>query len=122
MWWNTPIPAPSRRRRWRIDQALVKAEEILEDKGFENFVMRYYNLNNGILTINYAYSEKGITYYPDLLKIGIAMDNGQLVSLDAKGYIMNHTDRQLPQAQIVMAEAGENSAPIWSRRTRGRWR
>lgn len=95
----------------RIDQALAKAEEILEDKGFENFVMRYYNLNNGILTINYAYSEKGITYYPDLLKIGIAMDNGQLVSLDAKGYIMNHTDRQLPQAQIVMAEARGKLSP-----------
>ena len=95
----------------RIDQALAKAEEILEDKGFENFVMRYYNLNNGILTINYAYSEKGITYYPDLLKIGIAMDNGQLVSLDTKGYIMNHTDRQLPQAQIVMAEARGKLSP-----------
>lgn len=73
MWWNTPIARPHPGwRRCAFDQALAKAEEILEDKGFENFVMRYYNLNNGILTINYAYSEKGITYYPDLLKIGIA--------------------------------------------------
>ena len=94
-----------------VDQALVKGEEALAQKGWDNFSMRYYNLNNGVLIINYAYSKDGVTYYPDLIKIGIAMDNGQLVSLDAKGYIMNHTARELPKAKVSMADAKKKLSP-----------
>ena len=87
------------------EDALKKGEEIMKAKGYENFVNRYYSMNNGVLTINYAYSAHGVIYYPDLIKVGIAMDNGEMVAFDATGYIMNHTTRKLPAIKITEAKA-----------------
>ena len=78
----------------------------------EGFVERYYSLNNGILTINYAYSADGVVYYPDLVKVGIAMDNGEMVSFDATGYLMNHTVRTLPNAALSAEEAQAKLSPL----------
>ena len=53
----------------------------------------YYVINDGICTINYAYSQDGVTCYPDLVKVAVALDTGGVVEYNATGYIMNHTDR-----------------------------
>ena len=43
----------------------------------------YYETADGICTVNYAASQDGILLYPDLIKIGIALDNGAVVFYDA---------------------------------------
>ena len=34
--------------------------------------------------------------YPDLVQVGVALDDGAIVRVDASGYWMNHTARQAP--------------------------
>jgi germination protein ypeB len=98
--------------RLTIGEALEKGAHALKEKEMEGFVERYYSLNNGILTINYAYSADGVVYYPDLVKVGIAMDNGEMVSFDATGYLMNHTVRTLPNAALSAEEAQAKLSPL----------
>ncbi len=94
-----------------VKQALEKGDTVMREAGLGEFAYRYYSLNNGVLAINYAAVQDGTILYPDLIKIGIAMDNGQLVSYDANGYLMNHTNRTLPTPVVNEAEARSRLSP-----------
>lgn len=87
------------------EDAVGRAEQALRDFGFDQFRYRYYAVNSGVLTVNFAATQDGAVLYPDLIKVGVALDNGEIVSYDAKGYLMNHTQRTLPQARLTEAEA-----------------
>lgn len=86
-------------------EAAEKAREYLNNHGISNMQESYYVISNGECTINYVYEENGITCYPDLIKIGVALDNGEIIKFDSTGYIMNHHKRLLQKASISMDEA-----------------
>ncbi len=88
-----------------IDATIKRGRSYLERLGYTSLVSTYYELADGICTINYAFSQNDITYYTDLIKVGVALDNGQVVFCDARGYITNHTDRKLPEPFIAQEEA-----------------
>ena len=60
-------------------------------------------------TVNYAYFQDGTTMYPDLIKVKIALDNGEIVGFESLGYIMCHRDREIPQTIISEQEAREKA-------------
>ena len=39
----------------------------------------YFLKQEGVMTINYAYSQEGVIAYPDLIKVKVALDNGCLL-------------------------------------------
>ena len=49
------------------------------------------------MTINYAYKDVDKIIYPDLVKISVAMDNGEILGYDVRGFITNHKERTYPQ-------------------------
>ncbi len=71
--------------------ALQSAEKL----GFTGLKPRYSSQSDNILTVELIASHNNVTVYPDRVTVGIALDNGQVVFLNAKNYIMSHTDRQL---------------------------
>lgn len=75
------------------DIAREKAKRYLNKMGLTGFKETYYYLNGGILLINFAYIDGETLCYTDLIKVGIAMDNGEAVFYEASGYITNHKDR-----------------------------
>ncbi len=75
------------------------ATRYLKENGYVNVKDNYYSVNDGICTINFAFYENDVTYYTDLIKVSVAMDDGEIVSFDATGYLMNHYDRGLPQKE-----------------------
>lgn len=88
------------------DQAAKYAEKFLFDQGFYSMVRSYHEIRNGTITINYAFSQNGITIYPDLVKVKVALDNGEIVGLESNGYLMNHQDyRNLPAPAITPEQA-----------------
>lgn len=88
-----------------INQAKEIGRKFLESRGYKNMKDTYYLETGGIATINYAYTKNGITYYTDLIKVKVALDNGEVVGFEAKGYYMNHTERNLGTPKISQAEA-----------------
>ena len=74
-------------------QAVKKAAEFLKSKGYKNIKDSYFSTADGICTVNFAYYEDGIIYYPDLIKVSVALDSGKITAFDASGYIMNHKNR-----------------------------
>lgn len=75
------------------ENAVNLAKEYLNKLGYENMKESYYMTSGNICVINFAYKAGETTYYSDLIKVGVAMSNGKIASLEAKGYITNHKDR-----------------------------
>lgn len=78
------------------DEAIAKAKEFLKSKGYESVKESYYSTSDGICTINFAYYSAGITYYTDLIKVSVALDDGRVTAFDCTGYIMDYKERTLP--------------------------
>lgn len=85
--------------------ALKKASEFLSSHGYADMKESYYSTSDGVCTVNYAYKKDGVIYYPDLIKVGVNLETGDIASFDAKGYIMNHTERNLSSDILSQAEA-----------------
>ncbi len=89
------------------EEANEKGKEFLAKKGFENMEQTYYLKNEGVITINYAYSQNGVIIYPDLIKVKIALDNGQVLGIETTGYLNNHTERDISKIKISKEKAKE---------------
>ena len=59
-------------------------------------------------TINYAAVQEGVLLYPDLIKVKIAMDTGEVCSVECTGYIFNHTKRSNIIPKITEQQAKLN--------------
>lgn len=90
-------------------EALERAKKYLERRGYSDMRQSYYLISDNILTANYAYVQYGVVCYSDLVKVGVALDDGSVVSFEAKGYLMNHMWRELPEAAI---DAGTAAAVV----------
>ncbi len=53
----------------------------------------WYLANGGVAYVNLAPIENGVVLYTDLVKVKVALDNGDVLGLEAKNYCLNHTER-----------------------------
>ena len=87
-------------------------KDFLNSKGFPNMKETYYLKQNGIVTINYAYNQKStngdVIVYPDLIKVKVALDNGEILGIETTGYLNSHYERNIPTAKITKEKAKEN--------------
>ncbi len=87
------------------DEANQKGKEFLNSKGFKDMKETYYLKQDGIVTINYAYTQNNVVIYPDLIKVKVALDNGEVLGIETTGYLNNHTDRDVSKVKISKEEA-----------------
>lgn len=87
------------------EEADSKGKEYLESKGFKNMRETYYLKQEGIVTINYAATQEDVVMYPDLIKVKVALDNGEVLGIETTGYLNNHTQRDVSKVKITQEEA-----------------
>lgn len=90
------------------DDAIQKARQYLEKIGFSSLKDSYYSINDGICTVNFAYTLGDVICYADLIKVGVALDTGNIVSADAEGYLMNHKKRSVGSNILTQSQAQKN--------------
>ena len=88
-----------------------KANEIgknfLDSKGFKNMKATYFTRQSGIVTINYAYEQENVTVYSDLIKVKIALDNGEILGIETTGYLNSHYERKFNEVKVTKEKAKE---------------
>lgn len=89
------------------EQANEIGQKFLESRGIMNVKPTYYLKQNGIVTINYAYVQDDVTVYPDLIKLKVALDNGEILGMETSGYLNSHTQRTFATPKISVDEARE---------------
>lgn len=87
------------------EQAIKKAQDFLASKGLENMESNYSQTHNNVITINFAVKLDNVTIYPDLIKVKVALDNGEIVGYDALHFLKEHHKRQINKAKITLEQA-----------------
>lgn len=82
-------------------------KDYLTTHGFENMKETYFLKQDGIITINYAATQNDVVMYPDLIKLKIALDNGEILGLETSGYLNSHTQREIKTPKISKEKAKE---------------
>lgn len=90
-----------------MKQAQDRALKFLQEKGYSNMEPNYSLRYDGIGLFNFAYKENNVTIYPDLIKVKVALDNGEIVGFEAAAYLHAHHDREIPEPQITQEQARE---------------
>lgn len=93
------------------EEAVQKGKEYLNNHGFNNMEETYYLNQEGISTINYAYKQDDVMVYSDLIKVKVALDNGEILGIESTGYLNSHQERTLKTPQITIEEAKQNLNP-----------
>ena len=79
--------------------------EYLKKIGIESVKSTYFLETENMITINYAAVQNNVILYPDLIKVKIAMDDGEVCSVETSGYIFNHKERTDIIPTITIDEA-----------------
>lgn len=87
------------------EQANEIGQKFLESRGIAHMKPTYYIRQNGIVTINYAYVQDDVTVYSDLIKLKIALDNGEILGMETTGYLNSHTQRNFTAPKVSQDEA-----------------
>lgn len=88
-------------------QSLEKAKRFLENNGFNGFLETYYFIDEGVCVINFAFLDGETVCYTDLIKVGIALDNGETVLFESSGYLFNHKQRAFESSKYTPQEASK---------------
>ena len=96
---------PVKEEKLDMEKAKKAGLKFLKDKGYENMKDTYYIKQDNTATINYAYTQDDVTIYPDLIKLKVALDTGEVTGIEAKTYLSNHIERDIPEAKISMEDA-----------------
>lgn len=89
-----------------IDEAAQKAREFLAAKGYHSMHESYYQREANTVVVNFAYKQGDFVMYPDLIKVKISLENGEMIGFEANGYHTNHIEnRKIPQIAITEEQA-----------------
>ncbi|HHW42192.1 MAG TPA: germination protein YpeB [Syntrophomonadaceae bacterium] len=93
------------------DRARILAQNFLTSRGIKNMVPTYTLRERNILFVNFAYKQDNVIVYPDLMKVQVALDNGQILGYEALGFLMSHHRRDLPAPKLTMEQARAKVSP-----------
>ncbi len=91
----------------RISQpeAAGKAKDYLAVQGYPKMEPTYSEVDRNVAYISFAYKDDDIIFYPDIINVQVALDNGQVLAVEALSYLMSHHKRDLSEPEISQDEA-----------------
>lgn len=92
--------------------ALNNAVDYLLDMQIDNMKVTYYECYNNVMVINFASKQDEVLCYTDLIKVSVALDNGEILGFDARGYLVNHRPRNFGEIKITEKQAKNTVSPL----------
>jgi len=92
-------------------RAQVLGQQYLANAGYAGMVPTYGQVQDGQATIAYAYREGNVLVYPDQVKVKVALDNGEILAVDARQFLMHHKARTVPTPKVTPQQAEDAVNP-----------
>lgn len=89
-------------------QAVDMSNKFLEEKGFKSMVPTYSLKTENSVLVVYASTQDGVIMYPDLIKVKVALDNGDIIGFDSSHYLTLNYQREIPPARLSPDEAKQS--------------
>ncbi len=82
------------------EDAVSKAERFIKGLNLGEFETSYYFADEGVCVVNFAFKLGDVICYTDLIKVGVALDTGEVIFYEAAGYLMNHKQRSFKEPLV----------------------
>lgn len=93
------------------------AVDYLLNLGIKDMKITYYECVGNVMTINFASKQDEVLCYTDLIKVSVALDNGEILGFDGRGYIVNHTLRKFPEVKVPEKNAVASLSPLLTKKS-----
>ncbi len=87
-----------------VEEAEKIAEEFLSKMGFKNLALIDNIADNDSVDLTFVPVEKGVYIYSDMIKLMVALDNGEIMSFDQTSYITRHYQRNIEAPKLSKEE------------------
>lgn len=86
------------------EECVAKADGYMARFGYEGMKAVWVSNDDSTVYINYAYEQDGIVFYPDLIKVKICAETGDIIGLEGQNYLYNHVAREVsfPATTVVI--------------------
>lgn len=95
----------------RFNELKDVAKAFADQHGKSELTPTYAQFYNGVAVINMPATQGDVVLYPDLVKIWVSIETKEVVGYEANNYLMNHRERQLPEANVSEKEARDVVSP-----------
>lgn len=94
-------------------QARELAERYLRSKNYPDMAFSSYEEYDGrdVGLVAFVYRQGDTLIYPDLIRVRVALDDGEILGFTANTYVANHRPRDLPRPTLTEAQARERVSP-----------
>ncbi|KGX92183.1 sporulation protein [Pontibacillus halophilus JSM 076056 = DSM 19796] len=86
-------------------EGLEKAVAFLENQDYQDMEPFQSNQYGNIGVYSFLYKQGDVRIYPDSVQVKVALDNGDMLGLSARDFLMNHKERELPEPSLASDEA-----------------
>lgn len=86
-------------------QGIEKAQAYLSTLGITNAKPTYSRVQGNLLDVSFAAHQDNIRLHNDTIKMTVALDNGEIISYDSKGYVNTHQNREIEQMTLNKEDA-----------------
>lgn len=104
-----------------IEEAREKADQFIRDHKYGEMVPVNYDQYNNISSITFASMREDIVYYPKKVTVKVALDNGEIIGLQAHDYVYEAEPAQLAwDGKLSEEDAAGYLHPSFRKRTTGK--
>lgn len=104
---NRPLGKPT----LTFQDAEKKAQQFLQRLGYQNMKVASYDETNDTVSFNYVHQEGNIRVYPETVSIKVALDNGEIMGLQAGEYIFNQIEKKQQKPKLSVQKARKQVNP-----------
>lgn len=94
-----------KKRKLSLREGEASAEKYLRQHGFHSMQSITYDDYGDEAAYTFVYNEGGVTMYPDLVTVKVALDNGEVMAFESSQYVANHKERHLAPPKLPQKEA-----------------
>ncbi|MBQ7977139.1 MAG: germination protein YpeB [Clostridia bacterium] len=87
------------------DECRTIAETFAKNLGFEDMKAVWSTASNGFVYINLTFVQNDVIVYPDMIKVKVSQDSGEVVGWEARSWAYNHVERNNLSPTINEVEA-----------------
>lgn len=93
-----------------VEECVKLAEQYCSNIGMKSMKAVWQSNNNSVVYINLCYEQDGVIIYPDMVKIKVSLDTGEIIGYEGLNYAFNHTDRTFEEPKVSEEEVLLNVA------------
>jgi spore germination protein len=94
-----------------LSQGVGYAQKYLKERKIDATELIKTDTYDNVGVYEFVSTQNGIRLYPDKVVVKVALDNGEVVGLNAQDYEFHHVPRTIPQAKLTEAQARKFVSP-----------